>query len=452
MPQLLPRIVIVGGGFGGLAAAKALRRTPAAVTLIDRTNHHLFQPLLYQVATAVLTPGQIGSPIRGILRNQRNTTVLLGEVTGVNKDQRHVVATSADRVDVPVPYDYLILATGVRHSYFGHEEFARFAPGLKSLADAVTIRNRILQAFEQAEAEEDPRGHRDLLTFVLVGAGPTGVEMAGALAVLVRTTLRSEFRRIDPLSARIVLVDMANRVLGTFADDLSSAVRRRLERLGVEVRLGQAVDHIDKDGIVVGGERIASKTVIWTAGVAPSPAGKWLGVETDRAGRVKVQTDLTVPGHPEVLVVGDTASLQQDGKPLPGVAQVAMQQGRYAGRLIHRRICGKPPLRPFRYFDKGNMAVVGKGFAVVQSGRIRVRGFVAWLAWAGVHLEFLAQSSLRVSVFVQWVWTYLTGQRGSRLIVNHHGAADGWVAQVVTGHAPANDGARRSDAVEARPG
>jgi NADH dehydrogenase FAD-containing subunit len=221
--------------------------------------------------------------------------------------------------------------------------------------------------------------------------------------------------------------------------------------LGVEVRLGQAVDHIDRDGIVVGGERIASKTVIWTAGVAPSPAGKWLAVETDRAGRVKVQSDLTVPGHPEVFVVGDTASLQQDGKPLPGVAQVAMQQGRYAGKLIDRRISGKPALRPFRYFDKGSMAVVGKGFAVVQSGRIRLRGFLAWLAWAGVHLEFLAQSSLRVSVFVQWVWTFLTGQRGSRLIVNHHAAADGWVAQVVTGHAPANDGARRSDAVEAQP-
>ena len=451
MPQLLPRVVVVGGGFGGLAAAKALSRTPAAVTLIDRTNHHLFQPLLYQVATAVLTPGQIGSPIRGILRNQSNTTVLLGEVTGVNTARRYVAAAYEDRVDVPIPYDYLILATGVRHSYFGHEEFGRFAPGLKSLADAETIRNRLLEAFEQAEAEEDPRGHRELLTFVLVGAGPTGVEMAGALAVLVRTTLRSEFRRIDPLSARIVLVDMANRVLGTFADGLSSAARQRLERLGVEVRLGQAVDHIDRDGIVVGGERIASKTVIWTAGVAPSPAGKWLAAETDRAGRVKVQSDLTVPGHPEVFVVGDTASLQQDGKPLPGVAQVAMQQGRYAGELIDRLISRKPASRPFRYFDKGSMAVVGKGFAVVQSGRIRLRGFLAWLAWAGVHLEFLAQSSLRVSVFVQWVWTYLTGQRGSRLIVNHHAPADGWVTQVVTGHAPANESARRSDAVEAQP-
>ncbi len=439
MSEHLPRVVIVGGGFGGLAAAKALRGAAADVILIDRANHHLFQPLLYQVATSVLTPGQIGSPIRGLLRRQRNTTVLMAEVTAVSKEQRRVVASSPDRAGVTVPYDYLILATGVRHSYFGHGEFEQFAPGLKSLADAVAIRNRILQAFEQAEAEEDPRRHRDLLTFVLVGAGPTGVEMAGALSVLVRTTLRSEFRRVDPLSARIVLVDMANRVLGAFDEGLSNAAKRRLERLGVEVRLGQAVDHIDEDGIIVAGERIASKTVIWTAGVAPSPAGKWLGVETDRAGRVKVQDDLTVPGYPEVFVVGDTASLQQDGKPLPGVAQVAIQQGRYAGRLIRQRISGTPASRPFHYFDKGNMAVVGKGFAVLQSGRIRVSGFLAWLAWAAVHLEFLAQSSLRVSVFLQWVWTYLTGQRGSRLIVNHRASTGGAVSakesQVLEVHA-----------------
>ena len=420
MNEQLPRVVIVGGGFGGLAAAKALRRTPAEVILIDRTNHHLFQPLLYQVATSVLAPGQIGTPIRGILGSQKNTTVVLGEVSAVNKEQRYVVASSADRSEVQIPYDYLILATGQRHSYFGHDEFERFAPGLKSLADAVAIRNRVLQAFEQAEAEEDPSRHPELLTFVLVGAGPTGVEMAAALAVMVQTTLRSDFRRIDPRSARIVLVDMANRVLGTFAETISDAAKQRLERLGVEVRLGKAVDKIDQDGITAGGERIASKTVIWTAGVAPSPAGKWLAVETDRAGRVKVQPDCSVPGHPEIFVVGDTASLQQDGKPLPGVAQVAMQQGRYAGKLIHRRIEGMPAPRPFRYFDKGNMAVVGKGFAVLQSGPIKMSGFFAWLAWAAIHLQFLATQNLRVSVFVQWVWTYLTGQRGSRLIVNHH--------------------------------
>src|SRR5262245_30245587 len=319
MERHRPRIVIVGGGFGGLAAAKALRRTPAEVILLDRTNHHLFQPLLYQVVTSVLSPGQIATPIRGILRRQKNATVVLTEVTAVNKEERYVVASSADRRDVKVPYDYLIIATGARHSYFGHDEFERFAPGLKGVGDAVAIRNRILQGFEQAEAEEDPSRHRDLLTFILVGAGPTGVELAGALAVLVKTSLRSEFRRIDPLSARIVLVDRGDRVLGTFAPAISGAAKRRLERLGVEVRLGQAVDKIDEDGIVVAGERIASKTVIWTAGVAPSPAGKWLGAEVDRAGRVKVGPDLTLPGHPEVLVVGDTTSLAQDGKPLPGV-------------------------------------------------------------------------------------------------------------------------------------
>src|SRR5438309_8903142 len=425
MSDATPRVVIVGGGFGGLAAAKALGKTNAQVILIDRQNHHLFQPLLYQVATSVLSPGQIGSPIRGILKKQRNTTVLLGEVTRVDSDQRCVFVDSVDREGVTLEYDYLILATGASHSYFGHDEFERFAPGLKSLADAVLIRNRVLQAFEQAEAEEDPKRHRDLLTFVLVGAGPTGVEMAGATAVLVRGTLQTEFRRIDPTSARIILVDMANRVLGTFSEKLSTAATARLEKLGVEVRLGHGVDHIDADGVIVAGERIASKTVTWTAGVAPSPAGKWLKAETDRAGRVRVQPDLTVPGHPEIFVVGDTASLDQDGGPLPGVAQVAMQQGRYAGTLIHRRIGGKSAPPPFRYSDKGTMAVVGRGFAVLQTGRLRLSGFLAWLAWAAVHLEFLAQSSLRVSVFVQWVWTYVTGQRGARLIVNHHGPATG---------------------------
>jgi NADH dehydrogenase FAD-containing subunit len=413
-----PKIVIVGGGFGGLAAARALRNAPAKIILIDRTNHHVFQPLLYQVATSVLSPGQIGSPIRGILRNQKNTTVILGEVTGVDKEQKCVFVSDADRENVSITYDYLILATGVSHSYFGHDEFEEFAPGLKSLAGAVEIRNKLLQAFELAEAEEDPSRHRDLLTFVLVGAGPTGVEMAGAIAVLVRSTLKSEFRRIDPASARIVLVDMAPRVLPPFFPDLSKAANHRLERLGVEVRLGHSVDQIDADGIIVAGERIVSKTVIWTAGVAPSRAGKWLKVETDRAGRVRVQKDLTVPEHPEICVIGDTASLEQNGKPLPGVAQVAMQQGRYAAKVIRSRIAGTPPPGPFSYFDKGSMAVVGKGFAVLQSRKVHLSGFVAWLAWAAVHLQYLGQSSLRVSVFLQWIWTYLTGQRGSRLIVN----------------------------------
>src|SRR5262245_40288418 len=309
----MARVVIVGGGFGGLSAARALRKTDAQVILIDRENHHLFQPLLYQVATSELSPGQIASPIREILRKQRNTTVILGEVVGVDYDRRCVLVDSVDRDSVAVEYDYLILATGASHSYFGHNEFEQFAPGLKSLADAVSIRNRMLLAFEQAEAEEDPRRHQDLLTFVLVGAGPTGVEMAGALAGLVNNALRSEFRRIDPTSARIILIDMGHRVLATFSETLSAAAKRRLERLGVEVRLGCGVDQIDADGVIAGGERIATKTVIWTAGVAPSPVGKWLKTQTDRRGRVRVQPDLTATGHPEICVVGDTASLDQDG-------------------------------------------------------------------------------------------------------------------------------------------
>jgi NADH:ubiquinone reductase (H+-translocating) len=420
MPERKPVVIIVGGGFGGLAAARALKKAPVKVILIDRSNHHLFQPLLYQVATSVLGPGQIASPIRAILKNSNNTTVLLGEVTGVNVAERSIVANSADRKDVPLPYDYLILATGVQQSYFGHPEYEQHAPGLKCLADAVALRNRILRAFELAEAEEDPALHKNLLTFVLVGGGPTGVEMASAIAVLIRITLKREFRRIDPASARIVLVDRGTRPLATFAPELSSAAKRHMERLGVEVRLGQGVDSVDEQGVIVAGERIAAKTVIWTAGVTGSPAAKWLNAETDHAGRVRIQPDLSIAAHPEVFVVGDTASLEQDGKPLPGVAQVAIQQGRYAADLIRRQVTGKPAPAPFRYFDKGNLAVVGKNFAVLESHKIKLSGFPAWLVWAGVHLQFLGQSSLRLSVLVQWAWTYVTGQRGSPLIVNHH--------------------------------
>ena len=413
-----PIVVIVGGGFGGVAAAKVLKNAPAEIVLIDRENHNLFQPLLYQVATSVLSPGQIGVPIRDLLRHHKNTTVILAEVVGVDKDRKQLLVCDADRRDVPIPFDYLILATGVTHSYFGHDEFEKFAPGLKNLADAEAVRNKILTAFELAEAEEDPSTHQDLLTFILVGAGPTGVEMAGAIAVMVRGTMKSEFRRIDPASARIVLVDRSSRVLASFSEKLSAAAKKRLENLGVEVKLGQNVDRIDADGIVVAGERIFSKTVIWTAGVAPSPAGKWLAAETDHAGRVRIQNDLSVAGHPEIFVVGDTASLDRDGKPLPGVAQVAIQQGRYAGKLIHRRLTGKSPPGPFSYFDKGNLAVVGKGFAVLESGKVHSSGLIAWFAWAAVHLQFLADSSLRLGVFLQWVWTYLSGRRGARLIVN----------------------------------
>jgi NADH dehydrogenase len=420
MPEHKPVVIIVGGGFGGLAAARALKKAPVQVILIDRSNHHLFQPLLYQVATSVLGPGQIASPIRSILKNNDNTTVLLGEVTGVNVDARTIVADSADRKGVSLPYDYLILATGVQQSYFGHPEYEKDAPGLKCLADAVALRNKILRAFELAEAEEDPALHKNLLTFVLVGAGPTGVEMASAIAVLTQITLKREFRRIDPSSARIVLVDRGTRPLATFAPELSSAAKRRLEKLGVEVRLGQGVDRVDEHGVIVAGERIACKTVIWTAGVEASPAAKWLNTEADHAGRVRIKPDLSIADHPEVFVIGDTASLDHDGKPLPGVAQVAIQQGHYAGNLIHRRLSGKPTPAAFSYFDKGNLAVVGKGFAVLESHKVRLSGFPAWLVWVAVHWQFLGESSLRLSVLVQWAWTYITGQRGSPLIVNHH--------------------------------
>jgi len=420
MPEHKPVVIIVGGGFGGLAAARALKKAPVDVVLIDRANHHLFQPLLYQAATSVLGPGQIASPIRAILKNNKNTTVILGDVTGVNVDARSIIADSADRTGVSLAYDYLILATGVQQSYFGHPEYERYAPGLKSVADAVALRNKILHAFELAEAEEDPALHQNLLTFVLVGGGPTGVEMASAIAVLIRITLKREFRRIDPASARIVLVDRGTRPLATFAPELSAAAKRHLEKLGIEVRLGQGVDCVDEHGVIVAGERIASKTVIWTAGVTASPAAKWLNAETDHAGRVRIQPDLSLSNHPEIFVAGDTASLEQDGKPLPGVAQVAIQQGHYAGDLIRRRVTGKSMPAPFRYFDKGNLAVVGKNFAVLESHKVKLSGFPAWLVWAAVHLQFLGQSSLRLSVLVQWAWTYVTGQRGSPLIVNYH--------------------------------
>jgi len=320
------------------------------------------------------------------------------------------------------PYDYLILATGASQSYFGHNEFEQFAPGLKTLADAVGIRNKILQAFELAEAEEDPSRHRDLLTFVLVGAGPTGVELAGALAMLVRSTLKSEFRRIDPASARIVLVDLAPRVLGTFSEDLSKAAKQQLDKLGVEVRLGHGADQIDADGVTVAGDRIATKTVIWTAGVAPSLAGKWLKVETDRAGRVRVQNDLTVPGYPEYLLLATPHRSIKTANHCRAWHRWQCSKAVMQGSLFTTAQQGEPAPGPFNYFDKGNMAVVGKGFAVLQSGKVHVSGFAAWLAWAAVHLQFLATSSLRLSVFLQWVWTYLTGQRGSRLIVNYHGS------------------------------
>ncbi|MGH7893030.1 MAG: NAD(P)/FAD-dependent oxidoreductase [Candidatus Binatia bacterium] len=412
-----PHVVIVGGGFGGLAAARALRHAPVRVTVLDRRNHHLFQPLLYQVATAVLAPGEIAAPIRQLLRTQRNATVGLLEVTGIDVKKRLVLVDYEGDEPQSFPYDYLVLATGVEQSYFGHDEFAKVAPGLKSLDDATAVRARVLRAFEVAEMETDPSRHRDLLTFVLVGAGPSGVEMAGALAQMARMTLKADFRRIDPTSARIVLVEGGPRILATFAEELSRKAHERLRRAGVEIRTGTHVEHIDDDGVVVDGERIASRTVIWTAGVKPSPAGTWLGAPTDHAGRVLVQPDLSVPGLPQVFVVGDTAHLEQDGKPLPGVAQVALQEGRYAGQVIASRVAGRPAPSPFRYFDKGNLAVIGRNFAILESGRLRLAGFPAWCVWAGIHLAFLPATGNRLMVARQWAWTYLTKQLGSRLII-----------------------------------
>jgi NADH dehydrogenase len=417
MEKDIPRIVIIGGGFGGLAAAKGLRRAKARVVLIDRVNHHVFQPLLYQVATAVLAPSQIGAPIRGLLGGQNNAAVLQATVGGLDVGGRRVLAENMDGAAIEVDYDYLVIATGVRHSYFAHPEFERFAPGLKSLTDAIAIRNRILSALERAEITESGERRRALLTFVLVGAGPTGVEMASAIALLVRSALRLDYRHANLSEARVLLVDMKTSVLGTFAPELSATAERRLRRLGVEVRLGCAVDTIDAEGVVLAGERIASETVIWTAGVVASPAGAWLRGPTDHAGRVRVDRNLAVPAHPEIFVIGDTALFEQDGAPLPGVAQVAIQQGRYVGMLLCKRLTGRAEPKAFRYADRGSMAVIGKGFAILQRGSIRVSGLVAWFAWALVHLRFLAQSYLRVSVFLQWVWSYVTDGRGARIIL-----------------------------------
>ena len=362
-------------------------------------------------------PGDIAAPIRHLLRKQRNVTVAMAEVTGVDVANRRVLVDYLGQPDTPLEFDYLILATGASHSYFGHNEFAPFAPGMKTLADAESVRAKVLKAFETAEIEEDPSKHQDLLTFVLVGGGPTGVEMSGALAELRRFTLKSDFRRIDPQRARIILAEASPRILANFPEELSRKAQARLESVGVEVRTAKPVTAIDESSVVIGDERIPCRTVIWTAGVTPSPAGKWLNVPTDRAGRVRVEKDCSVPGHPEVFVVGDTASLDQDGKPLPGVAQVAMQQGRYVGKLIRNRETERAAPPPFRYFDKGNMAVIGRGFAILDSGPVKMSGLQAWLAWAFIHLLYLPASGNRLRVWTQAMWSYFTRQRSSQLIV-----------------------------------
>ena len=414
------RIVIIGGGFAGVAAAHALRHADAEIVLIDRRNHHIFQPLLYQVATAVLSPAEIAAPIRQLEVKQRNLSVLLAEVTRVDVASHTIEAASGGAGVRKVAFDYLVVATGMRPSYFGHDEFARYAPGLKSLGDAETIRAKILNAFELAATIDDEDERARQMTFVLVGAGPSGVELAASLAQLVKVTLRGNFRRIDPSKSTIILLDAANRVLPTFAEPLSRRVTRRLTRLGVKVLTGVKVETVDEHGVVAGGKRIPSATVLWTAGVAASPLPKMLGTKTDRAGRALVDPFLKVVDAPGVFVVGDAASVMQNGHPIPGVAQAAIQEGRYVGRLIAEELKGRKVKRPFRYFDKGNMAVVGKNYAVLERGWLHTSGFLTWLVWAFVHILSLPQLQNRLRVQRQWLWTYFTGQRSSRLIPETH--------------------------------
>jgi NADH dehydrogenase len=407
-----PHIVIVGAGFGGLSAAHALGGADADVTVIDRRNYHLFQPLLYQVATAGLSPAQIASPIRAILRKAANVRVLLGRVTGVQKERRTV--TLEDRT---LAYDHLVLATGARHAYFGHDDWESVAPGLKTIDDATAIRRRILVAFEKAEAVDTHEARRRLLTFVVIGGGPTGVEMAGAIAELARVALRHDFRNIDPREARIVLVEAGPRVLPAFPLSLSEAAQKSLERLGVEVRLGAPVTQCDADGVTIGSDRLDAATLIWAAGVAASSAANWLGVEKDRVGRVKVEPDLTLPGHPEIFVIGDTAQvLGADGQPLPGLAPVAKQQGAYVARTLRARLAGKPAPRPFRYRDFGTLATIGRRAAVADFGWIKISGTLAWLLWCVVHVSFLIGFRNRLVVILDWLWSYVTFQSGARLI------------------------------------
>lgn len=410
-----PRVVIVGAGFAGVAAARALRNCKAQVVLIDRRNHHIFQPLLYQVATSVLAPAEIAAPIRQLGRTQANLSVMMGEVSKLELKSRYVEAAFPGMGVTKIDFDYLIIATGVQSSYFGHDEFGKYAPSLKTIADAEVIRAKILSAFERAELSDDPQERARQMTFVLVGAGATGVELAASIAHMATVTLRANFRRIDPATSSIVLLDAAPRVLPGFAESLSKRVAGRLARLGVRMMNGVKVEQVDEQGVIVAGERIKSATVLWTAGVAPSPILKMLGAPTDRAGRASVGPFLEVAHDTRIFAIGDAASVIQDGRPLPGVAQVAIQEGRYVGRFIAATIRGRT-YRPFRYFDKGNMAVVGKNFAILERGSVRLSGFIPWLIWAFIHVGSLPQLQSRMRVQIQWLWSYFSGQRGSRLI------------------------------------
>jgi NADH:ubiquinone reductase (H+-translocating) len=415
----LPHVVIVGAGFGGLSAATKLAKTPVLVTLIDRRNHHLFQPLLYQVATAGLSPNQIATPIRTIVRHQRNTDVLLDEVTGLDVARKEVLLATRR-----IAYDYLVISTGAQHAYFGHDQWETFAPGLKSLDDAIDHRKRILLAFERAELEEDPVERMRLMTFVVIGGGATGVELAGSIAELAHKALAMDFRHINPKSVRVVLIEAGPRLLPAFADMLSETARQSLERLGAEVRLNATVTDIDAEGVALCGDRIESRTVLWAAGVASSPVAVWTGAGADRAGRTIVGPDLALPGHPEVFVIGDCASAaDESGKPLPGVAPVAKQQGAYVADVIRRDLLGDRARAPFRYRDAGMMATIGRKSAVADFGRgVQLRGLIGWLIWSVAHIYFLIGFRNRVAVAIDWMWSYLTFERGARLITGPVGS------------------------------
>jgi len=410
-----PRVAIVGAGFGGLEAVKALARAPVRVTLIDRVNHHCFQPLLYQVATGTLSPADIAWPVRSILSRQHNTEVLMAEVTGVDIDARAVLLTEGKRV----AYDYLILATGATHSYFGHEAWSPAAPGLKRIEDATGIRRRLLLAFERAELEDDETERRRLMTFIVVGGGPTGVEMAGAIADMARLTLARDFRRIDPRHSRIVLVEAGSRLLTAFPETLSAYARGALQSMGVEVLTSAPVVELDSGGVSTAeGNRIEAATVIWAAGVTASPAAAWISAAVDRAGRIRVERDLSVPGHPEIFAIGDTAlALGPSGTPAPGLAPAAKQMGRYVGRLIAARVRSRAEPAGFRYRHYGDLATIGRKRAVVSFGRLRLTGFVAWVFWSAAHIYFLIGVRNRVVVALNWIWEYLTLRRGARLIL-----------------------------------
>ncbi len=407
-----PQVVIVGAGFAGLEASKALAKTAVDVTLVDAYNHHCFQPLLYQVATAALSPTDVAWPIRAILRAQQNVRVIMARVTAIDVQARRVHTTEID-----LPYDYLVLATGSTHSYFGHDDWAPFAPGLKHIADATEIRRRFLLAFERAEVVEDEASRARLLTFVIIGGGATGVEMAGAIAEVAQRTLQHDFRRIDPRKSRIILIEAGPRLLPTFPEALSDYARRSLESMGVEVALNHKVIGCDAEGVTLDGDRIEAATVIWAAGVVASPAAMWIGAEHDRAGRIKVNPDLTVPGHPEIFAAGDTASvMDRDGQTVPGIAPAAKQMGRYVGQVIAARVPGRLAPPPFAYRHLGELAAIGRKSAVVKLGVLQLTGFLGWLFWSAVHIYFLIGLRNRFVVALNWLWSYMTFKRGARLI------------------------------------